>query len=274
MSLFLCLIAGILAFGIPAKADQWLCGPSFGSVNARGSDVRSIPIRLAKPETVDALIATSRPDILWRLADIAFVPEFEDAALSTMQNGSSAITDLVAYDQTPDFAGRHLADMRDGFGQLWQEKLLEAGLVMLLPETGRPIDALLAAEQSAMSQQIGLWAPGQSPAYHYAGSSEIDGDLPDAARAVGRFAVIDGILQRIEDREWRSYLNFGSDWRNDFTVMVDRDLRDAIKTAGQHMEDWIGHKIRVRGMIEDRGGPYLELTNPASLCVEQSVGQP
>lgn len=138
MSLFLCLIAGILAFGIPAKADQWLCGPSFGSVNARGSDVRSIPIRLAKPETVDALIATSRPDILWRLADIAFVPEFEDAALSAMQNGASAITDLVAYDQTPDFAGRHLADMRDGFGKLWQEKLLETGLVMLCPN--RPSD--------------------------------------------------------------------------------------------------------------------------------------
>ena len=36
----------------------------------------------------------------------------------------------------------------------------------------------------------------------------------------------------------------------------------------------VGGSRRVRGMIEDRGGPYLELTNPASLCVEQSVGQP
>lgn len=269
MALFLCLVGSFPAFGFPTKGGLWLCGPAFGPTAPRGEHGTALSVELANPESVDALITTSQPDTLWRLADIAFVPEFEDAALRAMQNGASAITDLLVYDQTPDFAGRHLADMRDVSGQLWQEKLLEAGLVILLPEGDRPIDALIAAEQSAMSRKIGLWAPRQDAAYHYAASSEIDGALPDAAQAVGRFAVIDGILKRIEDREWRSYLNFGSDWRRDFTVMVDRDMRDAIQAAGQHMEDWIGTRIRVRGMIEDRGGPYLELTNPAAICIEK-----
>ena len=262
-----------------SHAQEWICGPAFGStkvdaISARGGDLAAMPVRLAKPDAVDALTISAQPGILWRLADIAFVPEFETAALEVMQGGADTITVLVAHDQNPDFAGRQLADMQDGSGMLWQEKLLEQGLAILLPEGDRPIDALIVAEQTAISRQLGPWATDQNPAYHYGGSPELAGELPDARHAVGRFAVIDGILKRIEDREWRSYLNFGADWRSDFTVMIDRDMRDSIKGAGQHMEDWIGQKVRVRGMIEDRGGPYLELANPASLCVEQSVVQP
>ncbi len=281
-----CLFAAslIAVTSIPAHAQEWICGPDFASAKidvanadgagARGGDLPVMPVRMARFDAVDALMTAAQADVLWRLADIAFVPEFENAALVLMKGTANTITGLVAYDQNPDFAGRHVADMQDGAGGLWQEKLLEQGLVILLPEGDRPIDTLIKAEQSAMTQQAGLWATSQNPAYHYAGSSGLAGDLPDAAQAIGRFAVIDGILERIEDREWRSYLNFGANWRDDFTVMIDRDRRDAIAATGQHMEDWIGRKIRVRGLIEDRGGPYLELANPASLCVEQSVGQP
>ncbi|RCK07316.1 hypothetical protein TH5_02695 [Thalassospira xianhensis MCCC 1A02616] len=279
-----CLFAASLAVATPAHAQEWICGPAFDAATievanvdgagVRGGDLPVMPVQLARFDAVDALIISAQPDVLWRLADIAFVPEFENAALEAMQDTANTITGLIAYDQNPDFAGRRLADMRDGSGMLWQEKLLEQGVVILLPEGDRPIDTLIKAEQSAMTQQAGLWANSQNPAYHYAGSSGLAGDLPDAAQAIGRFAVIDGILERIEDREWRSYLNFGANWRDDFTVMIDRDRRDAIAATGQHMEDWIGRKIRVRGLIEDRGGPYLELVNPASLCVEQSVGQP
>ena len=45
---------------------------------------------------------------------------------------------------------------------------------------------------------------------------------------VGRFAVIDGVVKSIEHQEWRSYLNFGKDWRSDFTIALGAEVREAL----------------------------------------------
>lgn len=249
------------------KAKTWICGPAFDPASTRNANFLPLTSPLDPPEMVDGLVFSNTPKTLWRLADIAFVPGFEDDALVAMRRMAGTAFEQAVYSDDVDFAGRKLMDLRDDARLLWQEVLLERGLAILLPEGKRSVDVFANAEERAIVKRLGIWGDDVAAPYHYGGSPDRAGILPDANLAVGHFAVIDAVLQRIEDREWRSYLNFGENWRSDFTVMVGRDLRDEIVANGQHMENWIGQTIRIRGVIEDRGGPYIELAELAALCL-------
>jgi hypothetical protein len=74
-------------------------------------------------------------------------------------------------------------------------------------------------------------------------------------------------LASVEAQQYRSYLNFGLDWRRDFTIALDSKQVAVLAGAGIALEDWIGRSVLVRGMIENRGGPYIAPTDLSSLCI-------
>ena len=63
------------------------------------------------------------------------------------------------------------------------------------------------------------------------------------------------------------YLNFGEDWRRDFTVRA--DARDAARFArqGLDLERLEGREIVVRGLLFEANGPMIELAHPAQIEV-------
>jgi hypothetical protein len=61
------------------------------------------------------------------------------------------------------------------------------------------------------------------------------------------------------------FLDFGRSFRTDFTVMVPKTLEPGLVEAGIAVESLAGRVIRVRGVIEDSGGPAIRLTEPLAL---------
>lgn len=112
--------------------------------------------------------------------------------------------------------------------------------------------ALLAAEAQARARRIGLWGP--------AGFPVAAGD-PEALKALdGRFAVVEGRIRSVGERRDRTYLNFGRDFSRDFAATVPRRLWAAMKRDGISPEALRGRLVRVRGVVEIRRAPTLEIT--------------
>jgi hypothetical protein len=122
-------------------------------------------------------------------------------------------------------------------------------------ETARAAE-MLTAEQSARAAGRGLWAEA-------AFMPQDPGALDDS---IGRFRIVRGRVLRVEPTESHVYLNFGADWRADFTVRVRRDeLDDAL--AGVELERLAGRLVEVRGVVLEAGGPLIELSHPEQMQV-------
>jgi micrococcal nuclease len=78
--------------------------------------------------------------------------------------------------------------------------------------------------------------------------------------------IVRGTVVRVAPTERYLYLNFGADWRRDFTVRVRRaELKGAL--AGLGVEGLAGRSIEVRGVVLEAGGPLIELSHPEQLLV-------
>ena len=156
-----------------------------------------------------------------------------------------------------DRYGRALAQVFDGDMYL-QEAMVRKGLarVYTWPDTFQDSARLLAAEQEARSAKRGMWG-----LETYA----IRSPEPNAlAQDVDSFQIIEGIITSTAEVRGRVYLNFGADYKTDFTVVIDSDARKKFAGAYDPMA-LEGAKVRVRGWIELKNGPSIWLTHPAPL---------
>ena len=63
------------------------------------------------------------------------------------------------------------------------------------------------------------------------------------------------------------FVDFGRDFRHDFTVLIPMDLADRLVASGLDPDGLIGRRIRVRGVIEDAGGPAVRIHDPDEIEV-------
>ena len=111
--------------------------------------------------------------------------------------------------------------------------------------------ALLAAEAEARRAKRGIWA---DPAAIK--NAESSGDI---LAGVGRFAVVEGKVLSVRQAGATTYLNFGRNWTRDFAVTISRRMIGAFEAAGMSLKSLENRRIRVRGWVEARGGPRIEL---------------
>ncbi len=160
-----------------------------------------------------------------------------------------------------DRYNRALAHLRAGAlpgAAVWvQGALLEAGMarVYTFRDNRALIAELLAAERLARAAGRGLWADAfyalRTPA--------------TASQFVNSFQVVEGRVLDVAVVRGRAYLNFGPDWKTDFTVSVTpRDLR-AFKAQGVDVEVYQGQSVRVRGWLRNWNGPMIEVTHPEQI---------
>lgn len=63
------------------------------------------------------------------------------------------------------------------------------------------------------------------------------------------------------------YLNFGADWRTDFTITIAaRDLK-LFEQAGLDLFALEGRTVRVRGWLDSYNGPAIEADHPEQIEV-------
>ncbi|MCC6736640.1 MAG: thermonuclease family protein [Bauldia sp.] len=109
--------------------------------------------------------------------------------------------------------------------------------------------ALLAAERAARDAGLGLW-PENPPL----------GADDEALRTAGDdFALVEGRILSIGRRERTVYLNFGRDWSTDFTVSMTAAVAEAIEAAGGPLDALVGQRVRIRGLLAHRDGPWIRV---------------
>jgi micrococcal nuclease len=138
-----------------------------------------------------------------------------------------------------------------------QEELVKFGYAFAYPTQSHKdtVDELYKAEDFARREKIGFWAEDQW-------------QILNEETAIGiedRFAIVEGVIEKIAVKNNVIYLNFGADWRNDMTVSMDSLLRRQFSKAGVNVTQLGGQKIRVRGWIRDYNGPYIEVLDPRQI---------
>lgn len=141
-------------------------------------------------------------------------------------------------------------------GQLWSvgELLLREGLARYNPRADDPCRAsLLVAEQEGRGAKLGLWA---DPYYAVVAA---DDHATLGARS-GEFVLVEGRVLRIGQTSARIYLNFGAVRGVDFTVTLSRQTAKAFERGGMSPTSLVGKRLRVRGLLETRFGPQIDVS--------------
>ncbi|MEQ8936540.1 MAG: thermonuclease family protein [Amphiplicatus sp.] len=138
-----------------------------------------------------------------------------------------------------------------------QERLVACGAARTLPESSDHafIRRLLLLEEAARRTRIGLW--GLAPYRVH--------PADDARRAVGDYNLVEGAPVTAVKRGGRVYLNFGDDYRKDFTASAKSGLARAWAKTGLDLETLAGAPLRIRGHVAWINGPSIDLTHPLQI---------
>ena len=179
------------------------------------------------------------------------------AALSDMVQGAEV---ELRFDGTKtDRHDRALAQVFavKGEERVWvQGELVGRGLarVYSFPDNHACAAALLAREAEARAKGLGVWG---NSAYRIL---EAD-DLDRLSRLARSYQLVERVVAAVGGSKTRLYLNFAEDWLSDFTIAVSRKDDDALKSEGLDLSTLAGKRVRVRGWVEWRNGPMIEVTH-------------
>jgi micrococcal nuclease len=192
----------------------------------------------------------------WPMADEA------KAALEDLVLGKQAV--LRYGGERIDRNGRSLGQLFiEGEPEIWvQGTMIADGLarVYSFPDNRACLDELMAAETKARAMTLGIWA---DPYYIVRRA-----DRPEAVLARnGHYELVEGRVVLADDVSGRVFLNFGRHWKEDFTAVIDASAVRMFKQMGLDPLVLAGALVRVRGWVDERDGPRIEVTHPEQIEV-------
>jgi endonuclease YncB( thermonuclease family) len=167
-----------------------------------------------------------------------------------LANASLNITDAGPVTR---WGARVVTVKRVGEAQTLQHHLIAMGAARVAPQSDNLelIDQLLTEEATARAARKGLWA---LPAYRI-----FDADKADSA--VGRFQLIEGKVRLIAKVKSRFYINFGADYKTDFTASATSRLYRKWAGQGLDLASLTDMRLRIRGFVEAINGPSIALAH-------------
>jgi endonuclease YncB( thermonuclease family) len=194
------------------------------------------------------------------VATAAGGPEAQaEAVLDRLVRGKSLSVQALGTDRY----GRRLvlAALADATaGPSVQHRLIATGYGLVADHVQPPGCAtdLLTAERAARTAKLGVWA---DPYYLIRQAAR-----PAAvSEARGRFALVEGKVLSVRDRGATTYVNFGRRWSEDFTVTIAKRNARNFAAAGLEPKSLVGRQIRIRGWIDERGGPWIDAIRPEQI---------
>ncbi|RJF87867.1 thermonuclease family protein [Oleomonas cavernae] len=158
-----------------------------------------------------------------------------------------------------DRHGRVLAHLAcDG---VWlQGAMIEGGFarVYTFKDNRALADRMLPLEASARTDKRGLWADAT-----YRVRRADDPTLIEAVDGIPGYLIVQGKVRKVGSAGGRWFLNFGADRTSDFTATVAPD--DAEAFAGVDLAGYADRVLQVRGWLEARNGPSMDLTHPEQI---------
>lgn len=192
-----------------------------------------------------------------RLAGVELAVPAEDPRVVAIEAVARASARLAPDPPSLDRHGRLRAQLHAG-GTWVQGELVGRGLALVAPAADVAPDLLadlLAREAGARAAGRGAWATGEAwPAERVTAQP-------------GRLVLVRGRVRDVARLAEFVYLNFGDDWRRDFTVRLERRRLRALAGAGLDPDALEGREVLVRGVVFEANGPMIELTHPAQIEV-------
>ena len=177
------------------------------------------------------------------------------AALARLASGKTLA--LRYPGRKSDRHGRLLAHLTTQDGTWVQGELLRDGMarVYTFPDNRGRAAEMLAIERTARAARRGIWAL----SYYRIRTAD------DLRRDIGTFQVIEGTVSKAATVRGRAYLNFGQNWRTDFTISISPKWMRRHWRDGPPVADFEGRKVRVRGWLKSHNGPLIEATHPEQI---------
>lgn len=148
----------------------------------------------------------------------------------------------------------HLVKADKGDGLWVQGLLISLGLARTRTTKYNPHmgEQMLALEAEARKGKFGLWA-----------MEEYAVLTPDnAAGHIGSYQVVEGTVKSVSMYKNKLFLNFGNNWRNDFTLGITASNLRKFTKARIEPRRWSGKHVRVRGWIKSYNGPFIDIDHP------------
>ena len=140
-----------------------------------------------------------------------------------------------------------------------QVRLLREGQLYVVPDWLPPAYAaeFQAAQLTAQRRGRPLWRRDSTRVLY----------ADEAGIGEGALRFVRGrVLYSYEGRDW-TYLNFDSDWQDDFTIMIKPGLARRMAEAGRPADGFEGRKVEVYGLVHNENGPAVELTSGAAIRI-------
>ncbi len=174
---------------------------------------------------------------------------------SLVPPGDYAISRVSPDGPVPDRHGREPVLLILTQGEPAQLPLLEAGLTRFIGFSGAGDAAIralfLKAEAQARSAGKGLWADPRFVVF-----------TPETAPQRDGFAVVEGVVLAVARTRSMVYLNFGADWRTDFTAAIEPRLLKTDAWADWDIDTLTGRTVRLRGWMRPYNGAFMTLISP------------
>jgi endonuclease YncB( thermonuclease family) len=192
------------------------------------------------------------------------------AAIEAVTEGTAALASLLAnqsvtlHNETdaPDRYGRQPAFVfPDGSDVSVQRMLLERGEALANGTVADKACAaeLAAAEMAARQARRGVWA-------HRTVIKNAE-SLGDILARIGQFTVVEGKVLSVRQAGATTYINFGRRWTRDFAATISRRVLPMVEAAGISVKALENQRIRVRGWVEARGQPRIEVLRAGQIEV-------
>lgn len=127
-----------------------------------------------------------------------------------------------------------------------------------LPGNRACIRALQEREARARNARSGLWA----------GSWYAPVDAVQTEKLSKRrydFQIVEGQVVSVGVTRGWTFLNFGKDYKTDFTVAIRAGDRRHFKGSEIELDGLEGKRVRIRGWIESWNGPVIKATHPEQI---------
>ena len=197
----------------------------------------------------------------------------EDEAVGALRDLVLGKTVELAFaNRRVDRYGRLLANLfleRNGERTWVQGSLLSSGnaRAYALPGGTACLRELLAHERIAREAHLGLWAN----AVYGVRSAQ---DPPALLRLRNSYQIVAGRIAHVVQIKSRTYINFGEDWHTDFTAGMRAGVWRSRPEQARALAALEGKAVEVRGWIEYRNGPYIEITDLDQITPIDGTGRP
>ncbi|MEP2943102.1 MAG: hypothetical protein ABJM86_05940 [Hyphomicrobiales bacterium] len=81
----------------------------------------------------------------------------------------------------------------------------------------------------------------------------------------GDFAIIEGVVLKTHSSKNNIFLNFGDEWKSDFTAVISGDSKGSLQKHFKSVSNLMGKRLKLRGFIDIYNGPSMRIDHPLQI---------